>query len=415
MDYLLTEREEQLLGWVGELADRFAERAGQHDRENTFPHENFRDMREAGFMRLTVPEELGGGGASLRELMLAQERLAMGCPSTSLAVVMHTGPIAGMADLWRNDPQPAVEAILRRVAEDEVIWAALTAERGGGSNLITDSGVEARRVDGGFRVNGGKIFCTNTEACTHFSFTARYEDPERGPLVIQCQTAKDADGIEFVQTWDTLGMRGTQSNDLEIRDLFVADENVIHSFPAGHLDPIVVRTGLAFAMALFGIIYLGVAGGAMDWARDYTIERGMDADPETVHLFAEMEVLRETGRAMVWQLASEIEAGGLWRRGVQEALASGVVAKYVAANNAVAILDRVMDTVGGVGFHRRFPIERIYRDVRAATIMPVNNRDAHSLLGKTALGGQFMPIGPERGAEAPRPPKRPDPRAQNAY
>lgn len=399
MDYVLSDREERLLGWVGELADRFADRATVHDRDNTFPFDNYEDMRAAGYLRLTVPEELGGSGATLRELILAQERLAMGCGSTSLAVVMHTGPIAGMADLWRKDPQPKLERLLRDVAADKIIWAALTAERGLAANLITDANLRAERVDGGFLMNGGKTFCTNTDVCTHFAFTARYEDPERGPLVLQCQTASDSDGLEVVRTWDTLGMRATQSNDLEIRDLFVPDEDVLHAFPAGHLDPIVVRTGLAYAMALFGIIYVGIAGGAMDWARDFTIERGDDDDPAMQRLFAEMEVLRETGRAVIWRLATEIEAGGLWRRGVQEALAGSAIAKQVAANNSVAVLDRVMDAVGGVGFHRRFPIERMYRDVRAGTIMPVNNRDTHALLGMTVFGKEFLPVAPAPGAD----------------
>ena len=80
------------------------------------------------------------------------------------------------------------------------------------------------------------------------------------------------------------------------------------------------------------------------------------------------------------------------RRTVQEALANSVFAKYVASNNAVAILDKIFDVVGGAAYHRRLPFERMYRDVRAGTVMPYNNRDAHRLLGQTVLGIENVPV-----------------------
>src|ERR687892_2707374 len=102
MRHILTPRERDLVELAGGLADRFAERAGEHDRESTFPFENYEEMREAGYLGLTVPEELGGRGASLYELILAQERLAMGDGSTALAVNMHVSPIGQLASLWRG-------------------------------------------------------------------------------------------------------------------------------------------------------------------------------------------------------------------------------------------------------------------------------------------------------------------------
>lgn len=365
-------------------------------------------MRDAGYLGLTVPEEFGGYGASLHELILAQERLAMGCGSTALAVQMHVSPIAQMADMWRTTRDERMEPFFRDVATGKIVWASLTSERGV-SNSITDSAVEAERVDGGYRINGEKIFCTNTDIATHFSFTARHDDPGRGPQVLVCRTAMDSDGLEIVRTWDTLGMRATQSNDLRIKGLFVPDEDLIHSFPANHLDGVVVKTVFAHAMPVFGACYLGIAGGAMDWARDHVLERGKQDDPEIHHLLAEMEVLRQTARSVIWSFADEVDSGELLeRRSTQEALANAVIAKYVATNNAVSIVDRVFDVVGGVAYHRRFPIERMYRDVRAGTVMPYNNREAHKLLGQTVLGLEVMPENPlNRSLGSWRPPGGP--------
>jgi alkylation response protein AidB-like acyl-CoA dehydrogenase len=394
MDYLLTDRQQHLVEWVGALADKFADPAAAHDRDAAFDLDNYADLREAGYLRLTVPEEFGGLGATLHELILAQERLAMGDASTALAVQMHVSPIAQMADMWRTTKDPAMEPFFRDIASGKVVWASLTSERGIG-NSITDSSVKAERVDGGYRISGRKIFCTNTEVATHCSLTARYEDPDRGPQVLILRTAMNAAGLKLVQTWDTLGMRSTQSNDLEIEGLFVPEHEVIHSFPANHLDAVVVKTVFAHAMPVFGAVYIGIAGGAMDWARDWALKGGKQDDPEVQHLFAQMEILRQTARSVIWHFADEIESGELLtRRGVQEALANAVIAKHVACTNATQILDLVFDVVGGSAYHKRFPIERMYRDVRAGTVMPYNSREAHRLLGRTVLGIEVLPENP---------------------
>src|SRR5262245_50468507 len=99
MQRCLTDRQREIVDLPGSMADAFAERATVHDRENTFPFENYEDMRASGYLNLTVPTELGGGGASLLDLALAQERLAMGDGSTALAVNMHVSPVGQWASL----------------------------------------------------------------------------------------------------------------------------------------------------------------------------------------------------------------------------------------------------------------------------------------------------------------------------
>src|SRR5918999_5198539 len=101
MEQCLTPRQRDIVELAGGLAAEFAERAGEHDRDASFPFENYERMRETGYLGLTVPEELGGMGAGLYELLLAQERLATGCSSTALAVNMHVSPIGQLASLWR--------------------------------------------------------------------------------------------------------------------------------------------------------------------------------------------------------------------------------------------------------------------------------------------------------------------------
>jgi alkylation response protein AidB-like acyl-CoA dehydrogenase len=390
MRQILTPRERDLVELAGSLADRFAERAGEHDREGTFPFENYEEMREAGYLGLTVPEELGGRGASLYELILAQERLAMGDGSTALAVNMHVSPIGQLASLWRSSGAEGLADVLRRAADGRLVYASMSAEPG--DPILMTSSTVAERVEGGYRVTGKKIFGTESAVCTEFSTRARYDDPERGPQVLFFRLPRDVEGMRMKQTWDTMGMRATLSDDFELENVFVPDEAVFHSYPVGHFDATMLKTVWGWAMPTFGAVYLGIGAGALEFAREQVQARGRQDDPEVQHLFAEMEVLLETARAVLYRHAQEMDSGALYTElPVQEGMARAVLTKYVTTNNAVAIVDRALHVVGGAGYYRRFPLERMYRDVRAGPIMPYSNLEAHDLFGRTSLGIEIAP------------------------
>lgn len=391
MQRCLTERQERIVELAGRLADEFAERADEHDRENTFPAENWERMREEGLLRLTVPEELGGWGGGLYDLFVAQERLAQGDASTALAVNMHLSPVLQFGLAWRRLHDERNEWYLRGVAEGRVVIASVTSEPGLGGALL-DNRTKARRVDGGFLVNGQKMFFTESEVCTHFISNARYDDPERGPRMLSYRTPKDADGISLKRTWDTMGMRGTQSNDVVFEDLFVPEEEVFHSFPVGHFDARVQQSIFTVAVPSFGAVFLGIAEGGMEWARGHVLRGGKQHDGEIQHHFAEMEVLLESARSALYRHAHEVDSGAYFSIPVQQGMARGNMVKYIATNNAVRIMDLVVHVVGGLGYHKRFPVERMYRDVRAGPIMPYNNVDAHRLFAETSLGIEPVPV-----------------------
>jgi alkylation response protein AidB-like acyl-CoA dehydrogenase len=390
LQQILTPRQRELVELAGGLADRFAERAAEHDRDASFPFENYEDMRAAGYLGLTVPTELGGLDASLYELVLAQERLAVGDGSTALAVNMHVSPMGQLASLWRTSGDEQLADVLRRAADGRLVYASMSAEPG--DALLLTSRTVARRVDRGYRVTGKKIFGTESAVCTEFSTRALYDDPERGPQVLFFRLPRDVDGMTVHDTWDTMGMRGTQSNDFTLEDVFVPEEAVFHAYPVDHFDATLLKTVWGWAMPTFGAVFLGVAAGAMEYARDQVEARGRRESPQVQHLFAEMEVLLETARATLYRHCAEMQDGLLYSAlPVQHGLARAVLAKIVATNNAVAIVERALDVVGGAAYYRRSPLERMYRDVRAGPMMPYNNLDADDLFGRTALGIQIAP------------------------
>lgn len=391
MNRCLTPRQQELVDIAGKLADTFAERAPEHDRENTFPVENYDDLRAAGFLRLTVPTELGGQGASLDELMPVLERLAMGDGSTALAVAMHISPIGQWASVWRRTQNPRLADLLRQAAEDKLIWASITSEPGM-RNDLTDARTAAVKVDGGFRLTGRKAYATNSAVATHCSTSARWEDAEGGPRVVLCRVALDAPGVTIHQTWDTMGMRGTQSNDIVYEDVFVADEDVVHSLPVGHLDARVFETVWSWAMGAFAAVYTGIAAGALDWATTQLAARGKGTDPLVQDTIGECEILVETCRALNYRHAEEVTSRRLFDLGVQEGIARCALVKYVASNNATLVLRRLVDVLGGASFSRKLPYERMWRDAQAGTFMPMSNQAARKIIGASALGVPIAPV-----------------------
>ncbi|WP_031464384.1 acyl-CoA dehydrogenase family protein [Sciscionella sediminilitoris] len=396
MKQCYTERQREFVELAGRLADVFAERAAEHDEQNTFPYENYTDMRSAGLLRLTLPTELGGSGATQAELIPVIERLAMGDGATALAVNMHLSPLGQWSSIWRRTKDPRLAGFLAQAAEDKLVWAAVTSEIGS-PNLMTDARTTARRTEGGFLVSGRKNFGTNTAVATHCSTTARYEEAEGGPRLLLMRIALDDPAVTIHQTWDMLGMRGTQSNDVEFAELFVPDEAVVHSLPVGHLDARVLETVFSWAMPAFGAVYNGIAAGALDWAKRQAIRRGIAGQPLIVDTLAHAEILIEQSRAVLYRHAAEVDSRALLTElNVQEGIARCALVKYVCTNNAVAVLQKLVEVVGGAAYVRKLPFQRMWRDAQAGTFMPFANHAAREIIGSTAVGIELAPtIGPE--------------------
>jgi alkylation response protein AidB-like acyl-CoA dehydrogenase len=390
----VSEREQEILDMAGRLADVFAGRARDHDVSGEFPFDNYADMRAAGYLGLTVPAELGGGGGSLYEMFLAQERLAMGDGATALAVNMHVNGMGQWGSIWRITRDPGLEEVLRGGAAGDVIWAGLTSERGV-QNAIMDAATQARRVPGGYRLDGYKIFCTNSLVATHYALTVRYEDPSAGPQLMIVRVPREAEGLQLHDNWDVVGMRSTQSIDLQVDDVFVSDDWVLHRQPVDHFNEVTARTILGWGQSSFGPVYTGIAASAMDWAKEMALQRGRHEDPLVQSLFAEMEILLETSRAVMYRHACEVTEGAIYEQlSLQEIVARAGVAKTVPVNNAVAIMQKIVDAVGGPTFMRKYPFERMWRDVQAGPIMPLSNLAARRIIGLTTFGIELAPESP---------------------
>jgi alkylation response protein AidB-like acyl-CoA dehydrogenase len=365
-----------------ELAEEFGARAAEVDRSGRFPVENIERMNETGYLRIAVPEELGGFGADLETVCTTQAIIARACASTALASNMHIFGIGSASEGWYAGDRTA-KPIFDLVASGVVVGGSLT-DAATGLNVRTSS-TPARKVDGGYVITGRKSFCSLAPVLDFFWGTAAEEGG--GPLLL-FGLPRDTPGLSFVDSWDTMAMRGTGSWDVVFDDVFVPDLAV----QAGRMDAAPVWEGAAergFAWFAFTIasMYLAIARGASTFAYDYVIGRTvtgasapMSHQPAQVFSASEVELLLRPAEALV--------RDGLRRRKDGEVMTPEQLntIKYVAVNNAEAAVDRCLRMVGGHGIYRKLPLERFYRDVRAGQFHPPSNDVALETIGKAVLG-----------------------------
>lgn len=371
----------QFVDLAADLAARFKPFAAGHDRDNTFPEDNFRIMREIGFTRLAVPVELGGLGATMRQVCYAQAELARGCASTALAVNMHHYLVLANTFRYRKGA-PGAEGLLRRVAAEGLILMT-----SGGSDGIWPSAT-AVKENGGYRVTGRKVFCSQAPVANVLATMAAYDDPEEGKVVFLMGIPMSSPGVQILDTWDTLGMRATASQDVQLTDVAVAETQIIARRPWGKLDPALRSAGVHFAPPV-AAVYFGVAAAARDEAVCRTLQR---KDGDGRPLAEDPTVQRQIGlmdcklRTAWWSLLGALDELGDDYAADDRALGTVMVAKRQVVTEAVAVVDLAMSVVGGSAYFKRSPLEQAYRDVRAGEFHPINPERTLLHAGRAALG-----------------------------
>jgi len=369
-----------------ELLQACARRAAGYDRDNRFFIEDFAELKEAGYLLGPVPKAFGGGGLSLAESCRAQSRLAYHAPPTALGLNMHLYWVGVAADLYRWG-DTSLQWMLEEAAAGEV-FAAGHAERGNDLPLFLSTTV-AKKVDGGYRFTGHKMFGSLSPVWTRYGLHAMDADAAGGPQIIHAFLPRDAAGYEIKDTWDVLGMRATRSDDTILHDAFVEDKYIGHIVGAGQGDPFVLAI---FAWANFGFasVYYGLASRAIDLVlpglkekTSLAVTRSMAYHPEIQHAVAEMMLTYESLGPMLGKMtedwSNDVNYGEAWPAKI-------VATKYHLVEGCWKIVDTAMDVSGGFGMFKRSELERLFRDARCGRFHPANSHLVHEVVAKTALG-----------------------------
>lgn len=377
------------------LAPRMAARAAGHDRDGSFPVEDFADLRAAGLLGLMVPPRLGGLGASFAGYAAVATALARGNGATALVFNMHasvTGALGALTEELAEAlgvPGEALAARDRLLAEAAAgAWYAVAmSERGVGSRLSKLT-TTYEAVEGGYHIKGVKTFCSGAGHADAYLVAARSAADQS--VVSQFLVPASPEGLQVEPTWDSLGMRATASHDLHL-DVVVPADRLLGGVEG--LALVVAQLMPHWLVASYAAVYVGVARSAIDAAVEHLTGRGLDGLPA---------VRARVGRADAATAAAELAVAEAARR-VDEAPGDVETnrwvwrAKLLAGTTAAEVAASMVEAAGTSATRRGHPLERLYRDARCGSLHPATSDVCADWLGVAALGGD-----PDRDGSTPR-------------
>jgi alkylation response protein AidB-like acyl-CoA dehydrogenase len=401
----LTESGKRFVALAERHAADFTTRAAAHDRDGSFPVENIAAMQQSGVMAACVPEELGGLGVrSLHDYTLGMSRLGRGDGSTAIAANMHIFRPWRMTRLWEaakaaGDLAHAagLERRLRRIGSGQLLMCACVSEAG---TDILHPQLQATKTDGGWLLNGQKIFATMSPSAQLLDVSFRFRDAQGVDRLAMASVPHDSPGLEIKYNWDALGMRGSGSHDVLFTDCFVPDAALLDLGVWGEWSEPYLTGNMTIAMGLAGV-FLGIA----ETARDLIVEavktrrkgpsgRMLAERPAIQQLVAEIEIDLAASRAILGRTAMMADAffsqhpvEGVPLDQLHALMKDFQCAKWFVNRKAIDIVDRALTASGGAGYLSKHPLSRLYRDVRAGPFMqPFSPNEAFEYIAKVTLG-----------------------------
>jgi alkylation response protein AidB-like acyl-CoA dehydrogenase len=380
---------EDLVALVHAMGPTMAERAVVHDREASFPHDNFADFRANGLLAVCVPERFGGFGASYADYVRVSEEVGRWCGATALTFNMHNatmlwcGEVADLLDLTEEQRQRHEEIrteMYRGVVEDGLIHSQPFSE---GLAPGATSGVATRAVptDGGWLVTGRKIFASLSGAADFYNVTCQVPGEDEIRLL---GVPADAKGVTIVDDWDPLGMRGTVSRTLLMDEAFVPQGN--EWMPAGAYNQAALRYPWLFLSLCPS--YLGLTGGVLDVTAAYLRGElpgqaaGARRDHPVKQLgWAQMQLKHQQSQALLYRAIDTAVIDP-----TEEQLVTGWAAAATVMEHAAEVASLAIRVCGGQSMQKTLPLERLYRDARlGSTMLPWSAEVCLERLGRARL------------------------------
>ena len=392
--YPLSAQQRELLETVGKLGrERFAPRAARYDRDATFPFENYDDLRRENLLGICIPKSHGGLGADFATYALVAAEMGRSCGATALTFNMHvcstlwSGPLAD--DLDMTEEERAQHDANRKVHFERILNGAIYAQPfSEGSAAAAGKapfGTTARKVDGGWRISGKKIFASLSGAANYYGVLCTEDKPDAGVRdTLYVAVPGDAEGFSIVGDWDPLGMRGTVSRTLLMKDVFVPDDAEL--MPRGVYFQAASRwPHMFFTLAP---TYMGIAQAAYDFTVAYLRGEVPGMPPVKRRMYptkqvavAEMRIKLEQTRAMFLRAIADARVDPS-----KEARLRAYAAQYTVMENANDLCRLAIRTCGGQAMLKSLPLERLYRDSRCGALMlPWTAELCVDRLGREAL------------------------------
>ncbi|HJA89934.1 MAG TPA: acyl-CoA/acyl-ACP dehydrogenase [Candidatus Jeotgalibaca merdavium] len=370
-----------------DLLEAIHSRAAKYDKENTFPHEDYAALKEAGYYKAFVPKEYGGFGLNLKEIAHEQTRLAMAAPATALGINMHQ-IIVGVARHMVKHGNLKGEQILRDAAEGHLLSFAISEPAN--DRVLFGSICEAKaNEDGGYRFYGPKVFISMVGECSRM-VTYGMDSQGEQPQSVFAYLENNPETIKIKPDWDTLGMRGTQSYSVLLDGAYATSKQILTTVkPGPSFDPVVFGIFSHFEL-LLAATYHGIGKRALELGietvkkrRSIAQGKTYDQDKNIRWRIAEAAIILDSVQPQIDVLATDIEEdadhGNLW-------LPRLSAIKNTAVEASIKVVEEMVRASGGRSYYNDTELSRLLRDVYAGLFQPSDQESLHDAWASLLLG-----------------------------
>ena len=361
-------------------ADKIAPRAAEIDATNTFPRDLWPQMGALGLHGITVEEEFGGLGLGYLEHVVAMEEVSRASASVGLSYGAHSNLCVNQIRRWGSQAQKL--KYLPKLISGEHVGSLAMSETGAGSDVMGMK-LKAERKGDRYVLNGTKFWITNAPHADTLVVYAK-TDPAApaGKSVTAFLIEKGMKGFSVSKKLEKMGMRGSDTAELVFEDCEVPEDNVMGPLGGGAG---VLMSGLDYERAVLSGGPLGIMQAALDVVLPYVRERKQFGKPignfELMQgKVADMYVALSSARTYVYAVAKACDAGQTTRFD-----AAGAI--LLASENAVKVCLEAIQALGGAGYTKEWPVERLLRDAKLYDIGAGTNEIRRFLIGRELVGG----------------------------
>ncbi|MCB9667926.1 MAG: acyl-CoA dehydrogenase family protein [Alphaproteobacteria bacterium] len=352
--------------------------AAERDRSHTFPAELVAKLAELGLLGVFIPEELGGAGLDLLSYVVALEEVSYADAGVGVVMSVQNSLASWPILAFGNDAQKA--KYLPKMASGEWIGCYALTEPGAGSDAGSQS-TRATKVDGGYRLDGSKLWITNGPQAKVVVTYANLDVASKHKGVCAFILESDWDGFSVGKVEEKMGIRCSSTSELVYEGLFVPEENRLIGEREGFKVAMATLDGGRIGIAAQA---LGIAQRCLDLAVAYANERQTFGKPIAKHQaiqwkIADMRTRIEAARLLTYRAAAMKDAG-------QAGSAECSMAKLYASETANFCAYEAVQIYGGLGYSQEYEVERLYRDARITTIYEGTSEIQRMVIAKHTLG-----------------------------
>ncbi len=376
---LLSDEQREFRRVLRQFADeKIAPRAAEVDRDGAFPWASFEACREMDLPALGVPAEHGGAGADLVTQAIMVEEIARACASTSLALLISKLAMIPVVN-WASDELKA--KYLPRIATGEIQGSYCLSEPDAGSD-VASMRTRAVRDGDSYVISGTKYWITNAGISDTYTVFAK-TDPDAGHRGISCFVVEAGWGVEVTKLEEKMGVRGSPTGEVVFDGVRVPAENRVGEEGQGFY---IAMGTLDRSRPTIGAQAVGIAQGAIDYAAGYVKQREQFGHPIAEFqglqfMLADMAMKTEAARMLVHRACAIVDEGD--PRG--ELSSAGAMAKCFASDVAMEVTTNAVQLLGGYGYTRDFPVERMMRDAKITQIYEGTNQIQRVVIARHLL------------------------------